>query len=190
MRASRAFIALILLWLCSRNTLIAQKTGIYLTPADFDNGHLTFTKQENLKYKFRLNELLHSKYIKITIGDSIFNLCKDSIFGYQDAEQISYRIYDREIYRIINPGETILLYSTTTMVNCKGNQTVTNYFFSAGSGSPVYALTKLNLKRAFTNDFTFHELIDMYFNNDADLLSYDSFYGIYKINRIHNLKWQ
>jgi len=190
MKQRCSFMALMLLLLSLNKHAFAQKEGIYFTSTDFDTCNLSFTKKDNLRYKFRLNELFHSKYIKIIIGDSTFNLCKDSIFGYRDNEGVSHRIYDKIMYRIINPNESILLYSTTTTVNSKGNQTITNYFFSTNSGSPIYPLTKLNLKKAFPANSNFHELIDIYFKSDKDLVTYDNFYSIYKINRIYNLKWQ
>ncbi len=178
----------IILLLSLRNFTLAQKTGIYLTYSDFDSARIAFVKKENLKYKFRVDNLFNESYVKVVIGDSTFKFHKDSIFGYRDCNNVNYRFYNKKNYRIINPTESILLYSITTLVNPKGNQTAISYFFSVNTSSTIYPLTKLNLKRSFSNDSNFHELIDMYFNNDADLLAYDSFYNQYKINRIYQIK--
>ncbi len=178
----------IILFLSLRNSTLAQKNGIYLTYSDFDSARIAFVKKENLKYKLRVDNLFNESIVKVVIGDSTFKFLKDSIFGYRDGDNVNYRFYNKITYRILNPKEGILLYSITTMVNPKGNQTATNYYFSLAASSAIYPLTKLNLKRAFHNDSNFHELIDMYFNTDSDLLAYDSFYNQYKINRIYQIK--
>ena len=178
----------IILLLTFKNSTLSQTTGIFLTHTDFESVRITFVKKENLKYKFRINDLFNKSYVKVIIGDSTFTFQKDSIFGYRDDDNVNYRFYNKKTYRIINPIEGILLYSITTVVNPKGNQTAINYFFSLNTCSAIYPLTKLNLKRVFSNDSNFHELIDMYFNTDTDLLAYDSFYNQYKINRIYQIK--
>lgn len=178
----------IILLLSLRNFTIAQKTGIYLTYGDFDSARISFVKKGNLKYKLRVDNLFNEPIVKVVIGDSTFKFLKDSIYGYRDDDNVNYRFYNKKIYRIINPKEGILLYSITTVVNPKGNQTATNYYFSVIASSAIYPLTKLYLKRAFYNDANFHELIDIYFNTDSDLLGYDSFYNQYKINRIYQIK--
>ncbi len=178
----------IILFLSLRNSTLAQKTGIYLTYSDFDSARTAFVKKGNLKYKLRVDNLFNESIVKVVIGDSTFKFLKDSIFGYRDDENVNYRFYHKKNYRILNPKEGILLYSITTIVNPKGNQTAINYYFSVTANKEIYPLTKLNLKRSFPNDSNFHELIDMYFNADSDLLAYDSFYNQYKINRIYQIK--
>lgn len=186
-RRSFILIGITLLFLFE-NSILAQKTGIYLTHSDFDSARIAFVKKENLKYKFRVDNLFNESSVKVIIGDSTFKFQKDSIFGYRDDNNVNYRFYNKKTYQIINPTEGILLYSISTIVNPKGNQTAISYFFSVNTSSAIYPLTKLNLKRAFSNDSNFHELIDMYFNTDSDLLAYDSFYNQYKINRIYQIK--
>lgn len=178
----------IILLLSLRNATLAQKTGIYLTYSDFDSARIAFVKKGNLKYKLRVDNLFNESIVKIIIGDSTFKFLKDSIFGYRDDDNVNYRFFNKKTFRILNPKEDILIYSITTVVNPKGNQTAINYYFSVTASSAIYPLTKLNLKRAFTDDSNFHELIDMYFNSDSDLLAYDSFHNQFKINRIYQIK--
>lgn len=186
---TRSFILLgIILLLSLRNSTLAQKTGIYLTYSDFDSSRIAFVKKGNLKYKLRVDNLFNKSFVKVLIGDSSFVFQKDSIFGYRDDDNVNYRFFIKKTYRIINPTEGILLYSITDIVNPKGNQTAINYYFSVNANSSIYPLTKINLKRAFSNDSDFHELIDMYFNTDSDLLAYDCYYNQYKINRIYQIK--
>jgi hypothetical protein len=186
---TRNFILVAIILLHSfRNSTLAQKTGLYLTYSDFISAKIAYVKKENLKYSFRVDNLFNASSVQVIIGDSSFTFRKDSIFGYRDYNNVNYRFYNKKTYRILNPTEDILLYSIISLVNPKENQTTTNYFFSIHASSGIYPLTKLNLKRAFYNDSTFHELIDIYFHSDKDLLSYDNFYHQYKINRIYKIK--
>ncbi len=185
----RAFVSLFTVLLVGlRLHASAQQTGVYLTAADFDNHILSFTKEADKKYKFKIHEVFHTQTITIVKSDTVITLLKDSIFGYRDEDNIPYRFYNKKTYQIINPTEKILLYCLTTPIALKGSEPIIRYFFSTNSASAIYALTKLNLKKAFPLDTNFHELIDMYFNNDTDLLAYDQFYHVYKINRIYQLK--
>lgn len=187
LKAKKVAALVVLLICCFEDLSFAQSPGIYNTSADFDNGNISFTRRERARYKFRPYSLFNNKYIKIIIGDSVFKLCKDSVFAYRNNDHVTYRLFKGKEYRIINPNESIKLYSSLKLISSKGNQTSTEYFFSAGTGSAILPLTKINLKRAFPDQSGFHELIDIYFDNDAELIEYDSFYKIYKINRIFQL---
>lgn len=169
---------------CSDCTL---QSGIYITHADFVNHKLSYTKADGSKYRFKANRTFHSGYIKVIRGDSAYHINKDSIYGYIDTDKSTYRIFEKKEYKIINPSEEILLYSTVEPIYSKGNQATPTYYFSANSTSNIYPLTKLNLKRAFPNNTKFHELIDMYFHSNDDLMTYDDFYHTYKINHIYTI---
>ncbi|MCF8428420.1 MAG: hypothetical protein K9I36_16925 [Bacteroidia bacterium] len=184
----RKYVSIIILPLITYPfSILAQNAGIYLTHNQFDNAIISYGEIKNLKYRFNADRILNQSSIKIVIGDSIYYFNKDSIFGFRDNKSISYRFYGGEEYQIMNPTETILLYKLTNTINGKGFQTVEHYFFSCNSNTTILPLTKLNLKIAFPNRSNFHELIDMYFDSDRELLSYDSFYHIYKINRVYQL---
>lgn len=163
------------------------QAGIYLTPEDYENEKISYTRKEKCKYRLKVNHLIHANAIKVIIGDTVFKFSKDSIFAYRDNEKNTYRLYKSNEYQILNSHEYILLYSLTLPINAKGFQTVTSFYFSAGSHSAIFSLSKINLKKAFPTDTTFHELIDMYFTSDAQLMTYDTFYKVYKINRIYEL---
>jgi len=46
-------------------------------------------------------------------------------------------------------------------------------------------LTKLNLKKAFPNDHAFHDALDAQFKEDKELINYDEFHKMYKVNRVY-----
>jgi hypothetical protein len=169
--------------------LIAQTAyeGVYLSANDFTNGKISFANNHpDNKYQLHLYEFFNTPSIKISIGDSVITLAKDSIFGYRDNKNTCYRFYKKAAFEILNPSEKILLYCNTSVAGTPRNShLVTNYYFSVTAGSPIYPLTKENLKAVFGKDFHFHELIDMYFHYDNELTAYDSLNKIYFLNRIY-----
>jgi hypothetical protein len=170
--------------------LIAQKAneGIYLSANDFTNGKISFANpQIDKKYKMHLNEAFDASSIKIIIGDSIIKINKDSFFGYRDKKNNCFRFYNKVAYKIMNPAEKIILYSNTSLVGgFRNNHRVTNYFFSADAYSPVYPLSKWNLKTILFKDIRFHELLDVYFKSDDELTVHDGLNKIYLLNRVYD----
>jgi hypothetical protein len=172
--------------------IVSNYEGVYLSANDFTNGKVSFeNNQINKKYKFYLHEIYHTSSIKIISGDSIIKLNKDSIFGFRDKKNTCHRFYNKVEYEILNPSEKILLYRCSSFVGGSKNiRTVTNYFFSANADSPIYPLSKWNLKTVLYKEVLFHELLDVYFHCDKQLIAYDGFNKIYTLNRIYKLSKQ
>jgi len=173
--------------------LIAQKIneGVYLSANDFTSGKVSFVNNQSKKYKLYVHNAYNKSTIKIIIGDSVIKLNKDSIFGFRDKDNTCYRFYNKVAYKIINPSEKILLYSTTSSVGApKNTHWVVNYFFSANANSPICALSKWNLKTVFSSDVTFIELLNTYFQSDSELIAYDNINKKYNLNRIYEMHLQ
>lgn len=164
-------------------------SGVFLNANDFNSKRIIYTKIIGEKYRFHSNVLFNKSYIKITIGDSVYRISKDSVFGYRTKENVCYRLFNNEEYEIINPNETILIYSKIFFTGYKTNL-LTKYFFSISAEGKIYPLTKYNLKQVTFGDSLFHDQLDIYFRNDEDLLEYDSFYKIYKLNKLKHNKSQ
>ena len=137
-----------------------------------------------------MHDAFYKPTVKIIIGDSTHTLNKDEIFGYRDNENMIFRFYEKHIYKLLNPNEKILLYSRTLLGGYKNSATITKYYFSAGANAGILPLTKWDIKNAFSNDSAFRELLDMYFHTDSDLLKYDSFAKMYKLNRVFQFAGQ
>ena len=159
--------------------------GVYLSEKNFRNNKISFAPVKGERYKLRLNELLNLPTMKIKIGDSVFFLHKDSIYGYRDKESIIHRFYHQTDYTMLNPGEEILLYKTITFGGYKNTQQVVNYFFSISDSSPILSLTKWNLMNACRNDPAFLDLLDLTFKGDENLAVYDTYYKMYRINHLY-----
>jgi hypothetical protein len=183
----KKIIVTVLVYMVFSNTLLfAQNSfqGIYLSKKDCSNNHISFSPIKEKKYKLKLYEFLNNPTIKITIGDSMYTLNKDSIFGYRDNKNIVHRFYQKNLYTVLNPTESILLYSRTFLGGYKNAPSVIQYFFSTPTNDAIQPLTKWHLKKVFLHDTAFYQLLDMAFINNSDLLKYDSFYKMYKLNQI------
>src|SRR5499427_9209568 len=97
------------------------------------------------------------------------------------ADARNHRVVGNDRYQILE-AKALYIYSLDVLVR-KGTSEKT-YFFSVGPNGDVLPLTILNLKKAFPDNHTFHDLLDMSFKHDSDLTRYDEFHNMFKVNRL------
>lgn len=169
---------------------IAQKTkeGVFLSANDFSIGKISYSPQDNgSKYRLHVNTSFYKAPVVVTTGNSVIHLSKDSVFGYRDRRNTCYRFYQKGVYKILNPSEKLILYSTTIVVeNPRNTYRVTNYFFSKNANSPLFPLSKLNLKMVFYADNNFVRMLDDFFPGDQDLTAFDKPDKSYLLNKIQD----
>ncbi len=189
---AKLIIIISFLFFGSASIFLAQKSteGVYLTAKDFKSDNISYTKGQHKKHKLHLHEVFNTSTINIVNDGSIITLCKDSVFGYRDAENNYFRFYHYTAYQIITMSDSLLLYRRTSLGGYKRAQAITTYFFSITANSALYPLSKWNLKHAFFSDSKFHELLDLYFKNDNELTNYDNYNKCYQLNRIYNIRQQ
>lgn len=90
-------------------------------------------------------------------------------------------------YTILNAGEPIVIYKYQHAAHSpkEVDRYVPRYFFTTSSADILQELTKTNLKKTFPNAHPFHDALDANFKNDKELIEYDDFHKMYKINRIY-----
>lgn len=90
-------------------------------------------------------------------------------------------------YTVINSGEPITIYKYQHQSHSpkEAEKYAPKYFFTTSSSNVLQELTKMNLKKAFPNDHAFHDALDAQFKEDKELIAYDDFHKMYKINRIY-----
>lgn len=163
----------------------AQTSGVYLSAADFEAGKLTYAIDcATEKHKIKLNEFLGKDYITVIHNKQSFNLKKSEIFGYRDCSDAIYRLAIDKHYKVLNPKETILLY-VIEVVASKNQMGSKNYYFSSSASSEVKELTLTNLKNAFPDNHKFHDALDTEFKSNSELVLYDSFHKMFKVNRLY-----
>ena len=90
-------------------------------------------------------------------------------------------------YKVINTGEPIVIYEYVHTAHPPkvAEQYPTKYFFTTSTSDELQALTKTNLKKAFPTNHPFHDALDANFKEDKELVLYDDFHKMYKINWLY-----
>ena len=157
-------------------------SGLYKSAADFRAHRLTLgvdCKTET--HQLRMNQFRGRPYVTVKHGGQDYRMAKADLFGFRDCEGQSYRFAtDYHHLPILNPEEELLLYRVTQVAVGK-NPGRDNVYFSASAVAPVQALTLLNVKRAFSDNHRFHDLLDAQLGN-GDLTAYDQMHRMTKIN--------
>ncbi len=173
------------------NETLSNKSGLYMMASDFSTYKLTYEKNcLTEKHNIKTSDFLNTKSVKITSSDnSTIKLAKSSIWGFRLCDGKEYRIYQGKEYLILDKG-AITVYQFTEKSNSspKSNQTIskTRYFFSEDVDSPLKELTLKNVETSFIDNKKFHDLIDLQFKSDSELLIYDDYYKMLRLNHIFN----
>ncbi len=171
------------------NQTLSNKSGLYLTANDFSTGKLSYEINcLTEKHKISTSDFLNTKTIKVTHHDSTIKLSKSEIWGFRLCDGKEYRVFQDKEYEILDKGAiTVYLITEKSRTSPKSNQSVskTRYFFSEDASSPLKALTLKNVETSFISNKKFHDLIDLHFKSDADLLIYDDYYKTLRLNHIY-----
>lgn len=90
-------------------------------------------------------------------------------------------------YTILNPGEAITIYKYVHAAHSPKEieKYAPKYFFVTRGFDVLQELTKTNLKKAFPVNHAFHDALDANFKEDRELINYDGFHRMYKINWLY-----
>ncbi len=113
-------------------------------------------------------------------------LLASSVFAQNGAVPLK-KATSKNGYTIVNPGEEILIYKYVHASHSpkEAEKYKPKYFFSIKSSDVLQDLNKENLKKTFPDNHPFHDALDVNFKDDKDLIEYDSFHKMYKLNRIY-----
>ena len=89
-------------------------------------------------------------------------------------------------YTVLNAGSDIVIYKYQHRQHSpkEAEKYAPKYYFTTASSDVLQPLTLTNLKNAYPNNHAFHDALDANFKEDKDLISYDEFHKIYKVNRL------
>lgn len=158
--------------------------GLYLTAHDYLKGKLTHSGKD---FSIRRHELFKRGVIRVDIRDSSFVYLKNEVYGYRDKLGKVYRFFQNEIFPMLNPGESLVLYKVTSGTGFKNSPVLETYFFSKDADSKIWPLTIDNINKAFSGEEQFKLLVEIFFRNDRDLVVYDPIHLKYKLNRLIEL---
>ena len=175
--------------LLTSSTIMAQKdsSGIYKTASDFQQKKLSYAiNYKTEKHKIKDNILFNDSEIKVKHNGQTYTLDKNSTYGFKNTKGEVFRFVDRKEYRILNPGEPLLIYVYKHLSHSpkEAQKYPPMYYFSTDASAIPQDLTKANLKAAFPDNHKFHDALDAQFKNDDELYTYDSFHKMYKLSWI------
>jgi hypothetical protein len=169
----------------------AQKdsSGIYKTADDFQNRKLSYAiNYKTEKHKIKGSMLFNNDEVKVKHDGVLYTLKKSETYGYRDTKGVEFRFVDNKEYKVLNPGEPILIYvyqhAAHTGKDIHRGLYLPEYYFSKDVASPPQSLTLTNVKATFPENHKFHDALDAQFKSDKELYAYDSFHKMYKLNWI------
>lgn len=178
--------------LAFNQTSFAQKdsSGIYKTAEDFQNRKLSYAiNYKTEKHKIKDNILFNADKIVVKHKGETYTLVKSETFGLKNTKGVVFRFADNKDYKVLNPGEPILIYVYDNTVhsgkNASNKTYQWEYYFSKDAVSPPQNLTLANVKAIFPENHKFHDALDAQFKSDKELYVYDSFHKMYKLNWIY-----
>ncbi|WP_348620951.1 hypothetical protein [Pedobacter lusitanus] len=193
MRTLKFFIVLFALFLSKTyaqattlNTITNDpESGIYLTAADYKHNQLHLAGDQTTKNKFQLNDFFGGKTLTLNHNGKNYKFSKDSIYGYRDKKGSDYRFYKKHDakYRILENRSLVIYEFQRPGDKQTGFKPLLSYYYSEGVDGEVYPLTIDNLKRTFKEQAAF-DIIDANFKTDQDLVSYDTYNHMFRINRL------
>lgn len=171
------------------SSAIAQKdsSGIYKTADDFQNRKLSYAiNYKTEKHKINDNVLFNNADIKVKHAGETYTLLKSETYGYRSTNGEAFRFVDNKEYKIINPGEALLMYVYKHPSHSpkEAERYAPAYFFSSDATSAPQSLTKANLQAAFPVNHKLHDALDAQFKSDKELYAYDQFHKMYKLDWI------
>ncbi len=187
----RSGLSLIPIWLVASLASASPNdaSGIYLTAADYQRGHLTAQSDcQSPGHTIELHDVLNKPYIHVAHGGERRQYAKSEVYGFRTCDGRDYRFVANREYRILE-ARIAVVYSVQLPDRegedlFVGKQEVFDYFFSVGAEGPILRLTRDNLKQAFPDNHRFHDALDQTFTADAQLAQYDDFHKMFKINRL------
>lgn len=183
MKRLKSITGMALLLMSISMALSAQKkiTGIYRTMNDYLGNQLTYAGDSSHTPSVKLYTLTPKSYVTVQYKGEHIHLNKNEIFGYRLTNGEVYRIIGNHSYQVLNNNALLLLYKRKIPTSPKeGPEDQFKYYFSPGNGN-LQALTAWNVKQAFADHATLPDQIDALFKRDAELLTYDSYHKMYKL---------
>jgi hypothetical protein len=110
---------------------------------------------------------------------------KAEIFGFRACDGTDVRFVRGTNFNVVRAGPLYLyLHEHRVSMGRSGSRLVTEYFFGTTAADSVRPLTLDALKRAYPENHRFHDLLDLAFRRDEDLIRYDEFHHEYRVARL------
>lgn len=155
-----------------------RNPAIYKNVADFvsEENPISLICNKNKK-KVKVGNFFLSPYLFYQTNEGSSKIHLDSIYGFTDINNDSYRICNRKAYKMCDSGE-VLIYCQTDWIRVKKHtsrgyrtkdERKTLYFFSRNYSSAIYPLTHVDLRQEMNMSDSFYKKLITQFPCDNSL---------------------
>lgn len=163
-------------------------SGVFLSYSDFKKKKLTYkTDCKKEKNKFRMHDLFPKPSFDIIHKGVKHTHQKKDVYAYQDCEKGIYRFFEKEVYKIEEPGKIYIYSREVPNAQSKSPANTTVYYFSREPQGNIEVLSIDNLKKAYPENTKFHYLLDHSQNDNGSIEQYEASHGSFKVNLIYAL---
>lgn len=96
------------------------------------------------------------------------------------------RFQNKAHFSLAEKGAIWIFYKEVNVTDGKVAKLQKQYYFSTKGDGKLIELTISNIKAAFPENTALHDMIDAQIKNEQDILSYDNFYKMFRINHMIN----
>ena len=166
--------------------VIAHQAGVYLTAADFDAGHVADAlacESDSRPVGRDASSAAASMSWPSDIPAKQYR--KAEIFGFRACDGTDVRFVGSANFTVVHAPPLYLYRHEYQVRRGKGGSLpAADHAFSTTSADSVRPLTLEALKRAYPSNHRFHDLLDLAFRDDEDLMRYDEFHQEYRVARL------
>ena len=161
-------------------------SGLYLTAADFEAELLTDARAcppgSRPVEQDTFNE---DATISMPGVDGARSFERSATYGFRTCDGTDVRFVRTSNYQVVR-APPLFLYQHASLVSVGkgGSRLVVDHGFSTSAADPMRPLTMNALKGAYPERHAFHDMIDLAFRSDAELIRFDDFHHEYRIARL------
>ena len=164
----------------------ARQSGLYVTAGDFDAHRLTDPIAcASASRPLDRDAFGGAEVLSWGGATPPAQYSKTGIFGFRACDGTDVRFVRGANFRVVR-ASPLYLYQHEYQVPMgrSGSRLVAEYFFSTTPADSVRPLTVDALKQAYPQNHRFHDLLDLAFRQDGELMRYDDFHHEYRVARL------
>jgi len=165
---------------------LTRQSGVYVTSADFDAGRLTDALEcQSDSRSVDRDAFSETAVVAMPGAYQAGQYAKADIFGFRACDGTDVRFVRGANYRVVR-AQPLYLYEHEYRISMgkRGSRLVTDYAFSTTAADSVRPLTMNALKQAYPENHRFHDLLELAFHNNDELVRYDDFHHEYRVAHI------
>jgi hypothetical protein len=159
--------------------------GVYATLNDYEADRLVdMIVCRSASQPVDRNAFRSATFVQLPGPTERTRYAKAEIFGFRACDGSDVRFVRGDTYRIVRAPPMYLYERKRTVSVGKATRVVTDFGFSVAAADSVRPLTMDALKHAYPENHRFHDLLDLAFRRNEELIRYDDFHREYTVARL------